>query len=31
VLAAVARAAGRPAQAVAGDTTRTARAFFAVD
>lgn len=31
VLAAVARAAGRPAAELAEDTTRTARAFFALD
>ena len=31
VLAAVARAAGRPAAEVAADTSRTARAFFGVE
>jgi TatD DNase family protein len=31
VLAAVARAAGRPLDAVAAETTRTARAFFAIE
>jgi len=31
VLAAVARAADRPAASVADDTTRTARAFFGID
>jgi TatD DNase family protein len=31
VLAAVARAAGRPLEAVAAETTRTARAFFSIE